>query len=55
MSRTEVFVVGAIRTAIGRFGGTLKDVPLTTLASTAVRGALEHAGVAPAQVNHVVM
>jgi acetyl-CoA C-acetyltransferase len=55
MSRTEVFVVGAIRTAIGRFGGTLKDVPLTTLATTAIRGALEHAGVAPAQVNHVVM
>jgi acetyl-CoA C-acetyltransferase len=55
MSRTEVFVVGAVRTAIGRFGGTLKDVPLTTLATTAVRGALEHAGVAPAQVNHVVM
>ena len=55
MSRTEVFVVGAVRTAIGRFGGTLKDVPLTTLAANAVWGALEHAGVAPDQVNHVVM
>ena len=55
MSRTEVFVVGAVRTAIGRFGGTLKDVPLTTLAANVVFGALEHAGVAPEQVNHVVM
>ena len=55
MSRTEVFVVGAIRTAIGRFGGTLKEVPLTSLATATVRGALEHAGVAPAQVDHVVM
>ncbi|MDB6010408.1 MAG: thlA [Gammaproteobacteria bacterium] len=55
MTRTEVFVVGAIRTAIGRFGGTLKEVPLTSLATAAVRGALEHAGVSPLQVGHVVM
>ncbi len=55
MAETEVFVIGAVRTAIGRFGGTLQDVPLTTLATTVVRGALEHAGMAPAQVNHVVM
>lgn len=55
MAKTEVFVIGAVRTAIGRFGGTLKDVPLTTLASTVVRGALEHAGVPPEHVNHVVM
>jgi acetyl-CoA C-acetyltransferase len=53
--KPEVFVVGAVRTAIGRFGGTLKDVPLTTLATVAVRGALEHSGVAPERVDHVVM
>ena len=55
MSTPEVFIVGAVRTAIGRFGGSLKDVPLTTLAANAVWSALEHAGVAPAQVNHVVV
>jgi acetyl-CoA C-acetyltransferase len=55
MSKPEVFVVGAVRTAIGRFGGSLKDVPLTTLAANAVWSALEHAGIEPAQVNHVVM
>ena len=55
MSKREVVVVGAMRTAIGSFGGTLKDVPLTTLATTAVKAALAHAGVKPEDVGHVVM
>jgi acetyl-CoA C-acetyltransferase len=55
MSDRQVWVVAAARTAIGTFGGALKDVPLTDLATTAVRGALERSGLAPAQVGHVVM
>ncbi|WP_293395566.1 acetyl-CoA C-acyltransferase family protein [Nevskia sp.] len=55
MSKREVVVVGAMRTAIGSFGGTLKDVPLTTLATTAVKAALAHAGVDPSLVGHMVM
>jgi len=55
MSKREVVVVGAMRTAIGSFGGTLKDVPLTTLATTAVKAALAHAGVTPEDVGHMVM
>ncbi|MGC8517812.1 MAG: acetyl-CoA C-acyltransferase family protein [Steroidobacteraceae bacterium] len=55
MSQTEVFVVAAVRTAIGGFGGSLKDVPLADLASTAVRAALQRSGVAPTEVGHVVM
>lgn len=55
MSKREVVVVGAMRTAIGSFGGTLKDVPLTTLATTAVKAALVHAGVKPEDVGHMVM
>jgi acetyl-CoA C-acetyltransferase len=55
MSQREVFIVGAARTAIGTFGGTLKDVPLSSLATTAIRAALERAGVAPDQVAHVAM
>ncbi|MCX7060089.1 MAG: acetyl-CoA C-acyltransferase family protein [Gammaproteobacteria bacterium] len=55
MSKREVVVVGAMRTAIGSFGGTLKDVPLTTLATTAVKAALAHAGVKPEDVGHMVM
>jgi acetyl-CoA C-acetyltransferase len=43
------------RTAIGSFGGSLKDVTLAGLATTAVRAALERSGVAPAEVGHVVM
>jgi acetyl-CoA C-acetyltransferase len=55
MSQVEVFVVSAVRTAIGSFGGSLKDVPLSSLATTALRAALERSGVAPDQVGHVVM
>lgn len=54
MTRT-VFVVGAARTAIGTFGGTLKETALSSLATTAVKAALERSGVAPEQVGHVVM
>src|SRR5271170_2251359 len=55
MSEREVWVIAAVRTAVGTFGGALKDVPLADLATTAVRGALERSGVAPDQIGHVVM
>jgi acetyl-CoA C-acetyltransferase len=55
MLSNEVFVVGAIRTAIGGFGGSLKDVPLSHLATTVVRAALERAGTPPESVDQVVM
>ena len=55
MSHTEVFVAAAVRTAIGSFGGALKDVPLSHLATIAMRAALERSGVPPEQVGHVVM
>lgn len=55
MSTREIFVVSAARTAIGTFGGSLKDVPNTQLATTAVKAAIERAGIAPDAVGHVVM
>jgi len=55
MSQKEVFVVAATRTAIGSFGGTLKDLPLADLATAAVREAITRAGIAPEQVGHLVM
>jgi acetyl-CoA C-acetyltransferase len=55
MKSPEIYVVAAARTAIGTFGGALKDVPLTTLATTALKAALERSGVEPAAVGHVVM
>src|SRR6266404_1814094 len=55
MALREVYILGAARTAIGSFGGALKGVPLTDLATIAIRAALERAGVAPERVGHVVM
>ena len=51
----DIFIVGAARSAIGSFGGALKDVPLAQLATTTVRAALERSGVEPASVGHVVL
>ncbi len=53
MSR-EVVVVSAVRTAIGTFGGGLKDVPPCTLAASVVRESLARAQVEGEQVGHVV-
>jgi acetyl-CoA C-acetyltransferase len=55
MSHREVFIVGAVRSAIGTFGGSLKEVPLTVLAASVIRAALGRSGVAPDQIGHVVM
>jgi acetyl-CoA C-acetyltransferase len=51
----EVFIVGAARTPIGTFGGSLSEVPAPRLAATAIAAALQRAGVAPEQVDEVVM
>lgn len=51
----DIYVVAAVRTAIGRFGGTLKDIPPTELAATVVREAVARSGAAPDSVGHVSM
>ncbi|WP_238123224.1 MULTISPECIES: acetyl-CoA C-acyltransferase family protein [unclassified Xanthobacter] len=51
----DVVIVGAARTAIGGFGGSLKDVPLSTLATTVVKAALDRSAVEPDAVGHVAM
>src|SRR4051812_10615830 len=51
----QIFVVAATRTAIGTFGGGLKDVPLTQLATRVVKEALRRSGVDAHAVGHVVM
>lgn len=55
MTPRDIYVVGTARTAIGTFGGALKDVPNTQLATTAVKAALTRSGVAPDAIGHVVM
>jgi acetyl-CoA C-acetyltransferase len=51
----DVFVVGAARTAIGTYGGALKEVPLADIATLAVKTAIERAGVGPENVGHLAM
>lgn len=51
----DVVIAGCVRTAVGDFGGALKDVPLTRLGAIAVGEAVRRAGVPAADVGHVVM
>ena len=51
----EVYVLSAVRTPLGSFGGSLKDFSATKLGAIAIKGALEKAGIQPAQVNDVLM
>ncbi|MFN8153567.1 MAG: acetyl-CoA C-acyltransferase [Bacteroidia bacterium] len=51
----EVYIVSAVRTPIGSFGGVLSGVPATQLGATAIKAALERAGVKPEEVNEVYM
>jgi acetyl-CoA C-acetyltransferase len=51
----EVYIVSAVRTPIGSFGGVLKDIPATKLGAVAIKAAVEKAGIDPSQVNEVLM
>ena len=51
----KAYIVSAIRTPMGSFGGMLSSIPATKLGATAIQGALEKAGIAPEQVEEVFM
>lgn len=51
----EVVIVSAVRTPIGSFGGALSTVSATELGATAIKAAVEKAGVKPEEVNDVIM
>jgi acetyl-CoA C-acetyltransferase len=51
----EVVIVSAVRTAIGSFGGTLKDITPAELGATVIKGALEKINLAPEQVEEVIL
>jgi acetyl-CoA C-acetyltransferase len=47
-------IVSAVRTPVGKFGGTLKDIPAYELGSIAIKEAVNRAGISPDQVDEVV-
>jgi acetyl-CoA C-acetyltransferase len=51
----EVYIVSAVRTPIGSFGGVLKDLSATKLGAVAIKAAVEKAGIDPSQINEVLM
>ena len=55
MSTEPIYIISGARTAIGDFGGSLKDVPVTTLGKTVIAEAIARAGITPDKVQHVVM
>ena len=55
MSTREVMVVAGARTAIGDYGGSLKDMPPTKLGAIAIKEAVARARIDPASVGHVVI
>jgi acetyl-CoA C-acetyltransferase len=53
-SQREVVILSGVRTAIGTYGGSLKDQPPTELGALVVREAVARAGVEPKEIEHVV-
>ena len=51
----KIVLAGAVRTAIGKMGGALANVPAATLGSIVIKEALKRANVAPDQVDEVLM
>ncbi|MFO1311385.1 MAG: acetyl-CoA C-acetyltransferase [Burkholderiales bacterium] len=52
---TDIVIAGALRTAIGKFGGALAKVPAPELGATVVRALLAQSGVKPDQVSEVIL
>jgi acetyl-CoA C-acetyltransferase len=55
MDKHEVYIIAAVRSPIGSFGGALASMSATQLGAIAIKGALEKAGIQPAQVQDVLM
>jgi acetyl-CoA C-acetyltransferase len=54
VSMSKVVILSGVRTAIGAFGGALKDVPATELGRVVIEGAVERAGVDRADIDEVI-
>ena len=55
MQKRTVYVISAVRTPIGSFGGSLKDFSATQLGAFAIKAAVEKAGIQPGDVQEVLM
>jgi acetyl-CoA C-acetyltransferase len=55
MEMEKVYIVGAKRTAIGSFLGTLKDKKAAELGAIAIKGAIEQAGISPEQIDQTIV
>jgi acetyl-CoA C-acetyltransferase len=55
MNNKLVYIVAAVRTPIGSFGGSLKDIAATRLGATAIQAAIARAGIAGSDVDEVIM
>ena len=51
----EVYIISAVRTPMGSFGGSLKSFSATQLGAVAIKGAVEKAGIKPTDINDVLM
>ncbi len=51
----ELYIISAVRTPLGSFGGSLKGFSATQLGAVAIKGAIEKAGIKPEQVEDVIM
>jgi len=55
LSAESILIVDGARTAVGRYGGSLKTVPAHELGAIAAKGAIERSGVDPAEIGEVIM
>lgn len=55
MSRAEIVICNPVRTAIGTYGGSLKDTPAPALGAAVIRDTLKRSGLAPEALDTVVM
>ena len=53
--QSNAVILGTARTPFGRLGGALSTIPATSLGAAALAGAIERAGVDPADIEHVIM
>src|ERR1044071_9068747 len=52
---SKAVIVSGVRTAIGGFGGSLKDIPATELGRTVIEAAIDRAGIDRADIEEVIM